>query len=122
MTLFYGVLDPARRELRYANAGHPYAYRLGAGRIRRLEALDPPVGIAEGGSYRQRQIAWPGDTLLAFTDGLAELGDPIETPGARARRLVDGGELDPRALVAALFADSDDEMRLDDRTAVAARP
>lgn len=122
MTLFYGVLDPARRELRYANAGHPYAYCLGARGIRRLEALDPPVGIAEGASYRQRQVAWPGDTLLAFTDGLAELGDPIETPGARARRLVDRGELDPRALVAALFADSDDEMRLDDRTAVAARP
>ncbi|WP_423930011.1 PP2C family protein-serine/threonine phosphatase [Candidatus Palauibacter sp.] len=121
MTLFYGVLDPACGELRYANAGHPYAYLLGSQGIRRLEALDPPVGIARVEAYRQERIAWSGDTLLAFTDGLAELSDPIAAPGARVRRRIDRGELDPEILVKALFADSDDEMRLDDRTAVAVR-
>ena len=121
MTLFYGVLDPERRELSYANAGHPHAYRLGRAGIRRLEALDPPVGIAGVPGFRQERVPWADETLLAFTDGLAELGDPITTPEARVRRLIDRGELDPEALVAALFAESDDEMRLDDRTAVAAR-
>ena len=121
MTLFYGVFDRARRELCYANAGHPYAYRLGRRGIRRLDALDPPIGFAEGRGYRQERTGWSGGTLLAFTDGLAELGDPLTTPGTPARKLIDRGELDPHALVAALFADSDEEMRLDDRTAVAAR-
>ena len=121
MTLFYGVLDPARRELRYANAGHPYAYRLEPGRIQRLETLDPPLGVAPVRAYREDRIAWPEGTLLAFTDGLAELGDPISTQGGPVRGLIERGELDPEALVAALFADSDNEMRLDDRTALAAR-
>ncbi|MXW56012.1 MAG: SpoIIE family protein phosphatase, partial [Gemmatimonadales bacterium] len=120
MTLFYGVIDPGRGELRYANAGHPYAYLLGPDGIRRLTALDPPVGVAAVRSYRQTQVSSAGDTLLAFTDGLAELSDPLETPDARVRRRIDRGDLDPDVLVAALFADSDDEMRLDDRTAVAA--
>ncbi|WP_420634538.1 PP2C family protein-serine/threonine phosphatase [Candidatus Palauibacter sp.] len=120
MTLFYGVLDPVRRELRYANAGHPYAYRIEPDGIQRLAALDPPVGIAPVREYRQERVPWSGGTLLAFTDGLAELSDPLATPGARIRKRIDRGDLDPDALVAALFADSDDEMRLDDRTAVAA--
>ena len=79
------------------------------------------MGIAGVEAYRQERIAWSGHTLLAFTDGLAELSDPIAAPGARVRRRIDQGELDPEILVKALFADSDDEMRLDDRTAVAVR-
>ncbi|WP_420448235.1 PP2C family protein-serine/threonine phosphatase [Candidatus Palauibacter sp.] len=120
MTLFYGVIDPGRGELRYANAGHPYAYLLGSDGIRRLAALEPPVGVAPLQPYRQARLPCAGETLLAFTDGLAELSDPLETPDARVRRRIDRGDLDPETLVAALFADSDDEMRLDDRTAVAA--
>lgn len=120
MTLFYGVIDPERGELRYANAGHPYAYLLGSDGTRRLTALDPPVGVATVRSYRQARVPSAGETLLAFTDGLAELSDPLETPDARVRRCIDRGDLDPELLVTALFADSDDEMRLDDRTAVAA--
>ena len=120
MTLFYGVIDPGRSELRYANAGHPYAYILGSSGSRRLAALDPPVGVAPLRPYRQARLPCAGETLLAFTDGLAELSDPLETPDARVRRRIDRGDLDPELLVAALFADSDDEMRLDDRTAVAA--
>ena len=120
MTLFYGVIDPGRGELRYANAGHPYAYLLGSEGVRRLTALDPPVGVAAVRSYRQTQLPSADETLLAFTDGLAELSDPLETPDSRVRRRIDRGDLDPEILVAALFADSDDEMRLDDRTAVAA--
>ncbi len=120
MTLFYGVIDPGRGELRYANAGHPYAYLLGSEGIRRLVALDPPIGVAAVRAYREERLPLAGETLLAFTDGLAELSDPLETPDSRVRRRIDRGNLDPATLVAALFADSDDEMRLDDRTAVAA--
>ncbi|MEX1258632.1 MAG: GAF domain-containing SpoIIE family protein phosphatase [Gemmatimonadota bacterium] len=75
LTLFYGVLDPARGELVYANAGHPHAFAVrGDGAVERLEAMDPPMGIAGTVEYGQRAVAWtPGaDLLLLFTDGLSD--------------------------------------------------
>jgi len=74
MTLGYVVLDPTRNRLRYANAGHPHAFRIGPIVADRLEALNPPLGIAEFDNYEERELSWyPGkDTLLLFTDGLSE--------------------------------------------------
>lgn len=74
MTLCYAVLDPAGEVLRYANAGHPHAFRVGRSTADRLEALNPPLGLAEFGQYEERELAWSGgeDTLLMFTDGLSE--------------------------------------------------
>ncbi|MBK5097638.1 MAG: SpoIIE family protein phosphatase [Gemmatimonadetes bacterium] len=74
MTVCYVVLDPARGTLRYANAGHPHAWRIRAGDTVRLDALNPPLGIAEFDRYGSRELPWePGtDTLLLFTDGLSE--------------------------------------------------
>jgi phosphoserine phosphatase RsbU/P len=74
MTLCYVVLDPTRNRLRYANAGHPHAFRVGPVVADRLEALNPPLGIAEFDTYGERELSWyPGkDTLLLFTDGLSE--------------------------------------------------
>ncbi|MEJ2133353.1 MAG: PP2C family protein-serine/threonine phosphatase [Gammaproteobacteria bacterium] len=72
MTVFYGVIDPARERLSYANAGHAHAFRLHAEKSpERLLATSPPLGIAEYGSYGEALIAWePGDMLCLFTDGL----------------------------------------------------
>jgi sigma-B regulation protein RsbU (phosphoserine phosphatase) len=72
MTVFYGVIDPARERLSYANAGHAHAFRLhGEKSPERLLATSPPLGIAEYGSYGEALIAWePGDMLCLFTDGL----------------------------------------------------
>lgn len=74
MTLCYAVLDPKGPLLRYANAGHPHAFRIGPETAERLEALNPPLGLAEFAQYEERELAWaPGrDTLLMFTDGLSE--------------------------------------------------
>lgn len=74
MTLCYAVLDSQLGLLRYANAGHPHAYRIGPEGAVRLEALNPPLGIAEFDAYAQRDVEWrPGlDTLLLFTDGISE--------------------------------------------------
>lgn len=74
MTVCYAVLDPAAGRLRYANAGHPHAFRIGPKSADRLEALNPPLGLAEFGHYEERELAFtPGrDTLLMFTDGLSE--------------------------------------------------
>jgi sigma-B regulation protein RsbU (phosphoserine phosphatase) len=72
MTLFYGVIDPVRERLCYANAGHAHAFRLhGTDAPERLVATSPPLGIAEYGGYGESLIEWvPGDILCLFTDGL----------------------------------------------------
>jgi sigma-B regulation protein RsbU (phosphoserine phosphatase) len=74
MTLCYVVLDPNADVLRYANAGHPHAFRIGPDTAERLEALNPPLGIAEFDHYEEREVSWRrgSDTLLMFTDGLSE--------------------------------------------------
>lgn len=77
MTLCYAVLDPGRGTLRYANAGHPHAFRVGPTGVLRLEALNPPLGIAEFDTYAQREVEWVSgvDLLLMFTDGISECLD-----------------------------------------------
>lgn len=125
MTLFYAVLDREAGVVSFANAGHPYAYRLGPAGSERLGALDAPIGMSAPARYTEETVAWAAgeSTLLLFTDGLAgELSDPLERPDAPVRRAVDAGEREPRRLVAALFEGVDDDLRLDDRTAVAVRP
>lgn len=72
MTVFYGVIDPARQTLTYANAGHAHAFRLHHEEPpQRLKATSPPLGIAEYEGYDEASVAWePGDLLCLFTDGL----------------------------------------------------
>ena len=74
MTLCYAVLDPKAGTIRYANAGHPHAFRVSATDVLRLEALNPPLGIAEFDAYAQREVSWTQgeDMLLMFTDGISE--------------------------------------------------
>lgn len=75
LTLFYGVLDPGKGELIYANAGHPHAFRVRrSGRAERLRTTDPPFAIAGAPEYHERRVPWaPGaDVLLLFTDGLSD--------------------------------------------------
>ena len=74
MTLCYAVLDPRAGTIRYANAGHPHAFRVSATDVQRLDALNPPLGIAEFDAYSQREVSWTQgtDMLLMFTDGISE--------------------------------------------------
>ncbi|HET7240783.1 MAG TPA: SpoIIE family protein phosphatase, partial [Gemmatimonadales bacterium] len=45
-SVFYGVLDPLAGRLAYANAGHPYAFRVPRfGDPERLESTAPPLGL-----------------------------------------------------------------------------
>jgi len=125
MTLFYAVVDRVRGVVSYANAGHPYAYRLAENDASRLGALDPPVGMGAAMSAREETVTWsPGShTLLAFTDGLThDLADPVTEDGSAICRCLAAGELDPASLVASLFDTPPEGLRLDDRTAVAVRP
>jgi len=104
MTLCYAVLDPGGGVVRYANAGHPHAYHISATGVTRMEALNPPLGIAEFDSYSQRELQWTSgrDLLLLFTDGVSECLDTdrlwsderltrlaMERSGARAQEVID---------------------------------
>jgi sigma-B regulation protein RsbU (phosphoserine phosphatase) len=72
-TFFYAVYDAATRTLTYTNAGHlpPVLYR--RDRTERLCAGGTVVGLFSPVEYAQATVRLePGDTLLAFTDGLTE--------------------------------------------------
>lgn len=120
LTLFYGVLDPAG-SLRYANAGHPFAYRLGREGAERLQALDPPLGTARREQYGERRAEWRSrsDCLLLFTDGLVE-GEGAPTEAELLQEAIRTTGKGAAELVQVLFAHGADSGR-DDRTALAVR-
>ena len=74
-TVLYGVLDPVRLDLTFANAGHmpPFVVEP-SGKARLLEiAGDPPLGAANGTSFiEHRQHLDDGTSLVLYTDGLIE--------------------------------------------------
>jgi sigma-B regulation protein RsbU (phosphoserine phosphatase) len=124
MTVCYVVLDPARGSLRYANAGHPHAWRIRDGDTVRLEALNPPLGIAEFDRYESRELPWEAgtDTLLLFTDGLSEClrtgqmwSDDVLTRVVLQASTASAGEILDRLFELACVPD---EEAVDDRTAV----
>jgi sigma-B regulation protein RsbU (phosphoserine phosphatase) len=129
LTLFYGVLDPARGRLVYSNAGHPHAFILPKdGAVERLEATDPPMGFAGPESYQERSVSiGPDDLMLLFTDGLSDTlatagprsGEDVVVAEAAALRSAPAGEV-----VDALFSLTEQVTPVipaDDRTAVVVR-
>ena len=128
LTLFYGVVDPQRGELLYANAGHPHAFVIREGGCtERLPALDPPMGIVGDIEYQQRAIDWEADRdlLLLFTDGLSD--DLAEDSRSRGEQLVVDTAVNLHGhplceIVDALFElDRVGVVTTDDRTAVVLR-
>ena len=75
VTLVFFSLDVANRRLRLANAGHPPPLlRHRDGRTEQMETKrSMPLGIAETVDFEESvfELA-PGDTVIAFTDGLNE--------------------------------------------------
>ena len=73
-TLCYALIDPRRRELLYASAGHLFPYRIStAGKVESLESVAYPLGV-RGELRVEPQLVElePGDTLFLFSDGLVE--------------------------------------------------
>jgi phosphoserine phosphatase RsbU/P len=73
-TLFYSVLDPISRRLRYVNAGHnPPVVLHRDGLIDWLEPSGPPVGLFPDATWQERVVQLrSGDRVLAYTDGVTE--------------------------------------------------
>jgi sigma-B regulation protein RsbU (phosphoserine phosphatase) len=76
VTAFYGVYDPARRELTYACAGHnpPRLKHCDDGTLSSLnEVSGLPLGILAEHRYQERvQPLRPGDQVVFYTDGITE--------------------------------------------------
>ncbi len=73
-TLCYAVVDPARREMFFASAGHLFPYRISArGEVEALESVSYPLGVRSEMRVRVRSARLePGDFLFLFSDGVVE--------------------------------------------------
>ena len=127
LTLFYGILDRDGGEVLYANAGHPHAFLIrGDGTAERLEATDPPVGIAADADFHHRRAPWfpEEDLVLLFTDGLSDALSAVEKRDGEAEVVDQVRRLrsrDPGAVVDVLFerlGRATPTIPADDRTAV----
>ncbi len=80
ISVFYGVIDPEKGVLRYANTGHPHAFVLGPGdSVERLPALDPPLGMTDQAPSASTRSWTPGkDLLVLFTDGISDARDRLD--------------------------------------------
>ena len=75
LTLFFGVVDPADRVLRYVNAGHnPPLLLRPEGKTAKLDSTGRPLGLLPGGGYAEgRVLLQAGDALVLYTDGVVDM-------------------------------------------------
>jgi phosphoserine phosphatase RsbU/P len=86
VTMVYAVLDPARRILTFANAGHLPPVLVEASGARFLETeMGLPLGIRRG-SYSEATIPLKGGTrIVLYSDGITEATNPGEEEYGPAR-------------------------------------
>jgi len=75
VTLFYGTLNPASGEFRYANAGHNPPYHVAMDHTATALPLTGgmALGVIDGLSFTERRwMLNPGECLLFYTDGVTE--------------------------------------------------
>jgi serine phosphatase RsbU (regulator of sigma subunit) len=77
LTLFLGILDTARAELRYVNAGHNPQFVIHEGDgFETMGATGLPIALYPGQPYEELVVpARRGDLLFFYTDGLVEAED-----------------------------------------------
>jgi serine phosphatase RsbU (regulator of sigma subunit) len=134
MTCFASILDPRRRTITYANAGHnfPYLFRPGApdgNDFQVLMSRGNRLGDLEESTYQEKvQPLQPGDVLVWYTDGIVECeNDRGEEYGEKRFRAAirRAADLDPvsmrESVVSAAGQFFGDRPRKDDITMVFAR-
>jgi sigma-B regulation protein RsbU (phosphoserine phosphatase) len=73
MSLLYGVIDVRQMLFTYSNAGHPSPVLMRLGGPVQLDSHGMLLGVVADTTYGSSQLAIsPGDTLIAFTDGVSE--------------------------------------------------
>jgi len=90
ITVFWMLVDEARRRVTYVNAGHEPPFRIDAGgKIQRLSRGGFLAGFMPDAEYEQEEIQMePGDVIVAFTDGVVEVENAAGEEFGR-RRLED---------------------------------
>ncbi len=129
LTILYAVIDPAKGEIVYANAGHPHAFVIREdGEVERLGATNPPLGTMTLPEYGEGRARWQAEDLLfLFTDGLSDAYSGDSGINGEQQLLAEvirirGGE--PTAILETIFdAANGGELAVppDDRTAVLVR-
>jgi steroid delta-isomerase-like uncharacterized protein len=77
ITCFYAILDPHSGRMKYANAGHDLPYLWHGGEVEELRARGMPLGLMPGMRYEEGEASLrEGDSVLFYSDGLAEAHDP----------------------------------------------
>jgi serine phosphatase RsbU (regulator of sigma subunit)/CHASE1-domain containing sensor protein len=77
VTCFYGVLDPERGSIRYANAGHDLPYLWHRGYAEELRARGMPLGLMPGMGYEEKEsVLDVGESVFFYSDGLVEAHNP----------------------------------------------
>ncbi|HEX8285309.1 MAG TPA: SpoIIE family protein phosphatase [Pyrinomonadaceae bacterium] len=127
VTLFYAELDPLTGALSFINAGHnPPIIAHESGTLEHLGAGGVPLGILPDFDFREgRTQLRPGDTLIAYSDGVTETQNPAgEEFGTMRLQEVIGQNLDRSAaglrdkIEAALSAFAQGTPAVDDITLV----
>jgi len=74
VTLCYALIDPVRREMFYASAGHLFPYCISpSGDVQALESVSYPLGVRQELNVRVRSTPLDsGDLLFLFSDGVVE--------------------------------------------------
>ena len=106
VTTFYGVLDPATGEFRYANAGHNPPYHIVRGKVAALARTGGmALGAIEDLAFAERNmLLHPAESLLLYTDGVTEAFDARgeQFGAARLEAALAAAPADPRQMIAAV--------------------
>jgi sigma-B regulation protein RsbU (phosphoserine phosphatase) len=86
VTMVYGVLDPARRTFKFANAGHLPPLLVEASGVKFLETeMGLPLGIRHG-TYSEATIPLSrGARIVLYSDGITEATSPVDEEYGAAR-------------------------------------
>ena len=130
VTMFLGRIDPQKRSLEYASAGHETGYLLrhsgDVGAV--LSSTAPPLGLFAHQQFCSGPVVGlePGDTIVLLTDGITESADINEaafgTEGAldfiRSRQQSTASELVQGLYMAARTFTGSSAPQIDDITSV----
>jgi serine phosphatase RsbU (regulator of sigma subunit) len=77
VTCLAALLDSKTGRLQYANAGHDPPFARYASGVGKLRATGMPLGLMPDMIYEQKEITLePGESILFYSDGLAEAHSP----------------------------------------------